>query len=56
MAVHGVGLAFLVGMIPTIFMILASILLINVEVSSQIEACFQNFAAGLILGAGQKSK
>lgn len=34
-------------------MILASVLLSNIDVGGQIEACFQNFAAGLILAAGK---
>jgi hypothetical protein len=34
-------------------MILATILLTNIEVSAKIEASLQNFAAGLILAAGK---
>lgn len=33
-------------------MMIASALLANYEVGHQVEACFQNFAAGLIISAG----
>jgi hypothetical protein len=33
-------------------MMLASAVLTNYEVGPKVEACFQNFAAGLILAAG----
>ena len=44
-------LALLVGMIPTVSMGVASFFLSQVTVSGVVEACFQNFAAGLILAA-----
>jgi hypothetical protein len=38
-------------------MMIASLALSNISVGPKIEACFQNFAAGLILAAGlQKNK
>ena len=46
-----VYLALLVGMIPTVSMVMASFFLSHVTVSGVMEACFQNFAAGLILAA-----
>lgn len=41
----------LIGSIPTFSMLLASFALINLKVQPLIEACFQNFCAGLILAA-----
>lgn len=41
----------LVGSIPTVSMLLASFALMNLKVPPLIEACFQNFCAGLILAA-----
>ena len=49
----GVELGFLVGAIPTVSMILTSMLLSSIEVSPMVEAGFQNFAAGLIIAAGK---
>lgn len=46
-----VDLGFGVGAIPTVCMLLASMVLYTVEVSDHVEAAFQNFAAGLILAA-----
>lgn len=46
-------LGVIVGLIPTVAMILSSILLTNIEVKPSVEACFQNFAAGLMLAAGK---
>jgi hypothetical protein len=34
-------------------MLLSSFALANVEINVETEACFQNFAAGLILAAGE---
>ena len=48
---RAVNLALLVGMIPTVSMGVASYFLSHVTVSGVVEACFQNFAAGLILAA-----
>lgn len=42
---------FIIGAIPTFTMSLASLVFSNVEVSSKVEAFFQNFAGGLILAA-----
>lgn len=44
-------MGFVVGAIPTVSMILTSMLLSSIEVSPMIEAGFQNFAAGLIIAA-----
>jgi hypothetical protein len=33
-------------------MLLASLILSNLDVNEKTEACFQNFAAGLIIAAG----
>lgn len=41
----------LIGAIPTCSMLLASFALMNLKVQPLIEACFQNFCAGLILAA-----
>jgi uncharacterized protein YuzB (UPF0349 family) len=41
----------LIGSIPTCSMLFASLALINLKVPPLIEACFQNFCAGLILAA-----
>ena len=41
----------LIGSIPTASMLLASFALMNLKVPPLIEACFQNFCAGLILAA-----
>lgn len=41
----------LVGLLPTTSMLLASSILIHYEVGAVIEACIQNFCAGLILAA-----
>eukprot|EP00596_Hydrurales_sp_CCMP1899_P000443 CAMPEP_0119036262 /NCGR_PEP_ID=MMETSP1177-20130426/3847_1 /TAXON_ID=2985 /ORGANISM="Ochromonas sp, Strain CCMP1899" /LENGTH=554 /DNA_ID=CAMNT_0006995841 /DNA_START=152 /DNA_END=1816 /DNA_ORIENTATION=- len=41
----------LIGAIPTSSMLFASLALINLKVPPLIEACFQNFCAGLILAA-----
>ncbi|KAJ1433638.1 hypothetical protein B484DRAFT_447182 [Ochromonadaceae sp. CCMP2298] len=46
-----VAFGFLIGCFPTVAMIVSEAILTNVEVSAQTEACFQNFAAGLILAA-----
>lgn len=43
--------AFLIGAFPSAAMLLAILLLTRVEISSLMEACVQNFAAGLILAA-----
>jgi zinc transporter ZupT len=40
-----------VGLVPTVSMTLATLLLTKVEVSAQVEASLQNFAAGLIIAA-----
>jgi hypothetical protein len=44
-------LGLLVGAFPTVAMLFSSWLFVNVEVKPHIEAVFQNFAAGLVLGA-----
>lgn len=41
----------LIGAIPTASMLIASFALMNLKVQPLIEACFQNFCAGLILAA-----
>jgi hypothetical protein len=41
----------LCGLVPSTAMFLASVVLMRVEVSLIVEACFQNFCAGLILAA-----
>lgn len=46
-----VDLGFAIGAIPTVCMLLASMVLYSIEVSDHVEAAFQNFAAGLILAA-----
>uniref|UniRef100_A0A7S3M8C8 Uncharacterized protein n=2 Tax=Spumella elongata TaxID=89044 RepID=A0A7S3M8C8_9STRA len=51
MVLTGVGLGFFVGAFPTLAMMIASCLLTTYEVGPKIEACFQNFAAGLIIAA-----
>lgn len=51
MVLNAIELGFLVGAVPTFSMALCSLLFSSVEVSSEIEACFQNFAGGLILAA-----
>jgi len=51
MTLSDVSLAFVVSMFPTLAMLGASALLTNYEVGPATEACFQNFAAGLILSA-----
>ena len=47
-----VQLAFAIATVPTLSMSLCSLILTHVEFSPHIEACFQNFAAGLIIAAG----
>ena len=47
-----IGIATLIGSFPCIAMLFASFLLVNFKVTTQTEAIFQNFAAGLILAAG----
>ena len=44
-------LGFVVGLFPSVSMLSASFLLFRLEVSSHVEASFQNFSAGLILSA-----
>ena len=51
-----VRLGTLVGSFPCIAMLLSSFLLASFKVSGEVEAMFQNFAAGLILAAGKKFK
>ena len=46
-----VELAFLVALFPSLSMLFTSFLLFKLEVSSSVEASFQNFSAGLILSA-----
>lgn len=41
----------LIGGIPTTSMLIASFALMNLKIPPLIEACFQNFCAGLILAA-----
>ena len=50
-SMDSVKLAFIIGGVPTLSMICCSFLFSSVEVSVEIEACFQNFASGLILAA-----
>jgi hypothetical protein len=45
---------FIFGKFPA--MILASALFSSIQVGPRIEACFQNFAAGLIIAAGKLPK
>ena len=54
-SITGVALGFLVGAIPTVSMTIASIVLTSISVTALVEAAFQNFAAGLILAAGNES-
>ena len=49
--VEDVIFSILIGAIPTCSMLLASFALMNLKVQPLIEACFQNFCAGLILAA-----
>ena len=49
--ISAVELGFLVALFPSISMLLTSFLLFKLEVSSEVEASFQNFSAGLILSA-----
>lgn len=51
MVLSGIAVAFIIGAAPTATMLCASFILSQVEVGHQIEACVQNFAAGLILSA-----
>lgn len=51
--ITGVDLGFLIGAIPTISMIVASAVLTSINVTGLVEAAFQNFAAGLIIAAGE---
>ena len=51
MVLQGIDLALAVGLIPTASMIMCSILATKFKVSPELEAIFQNFAAGLILAA-----
>ena len=44
-------LGLVVGLFPSTSMLLTSFLLFKLEVSSEVEASFQNFSAGLILSA-----
>ena len=46
-----IELGLVVGLFPSLSMLLTSFLLFKLEVSSSIEASFQNFSAGLILSA-----
>ena len=46
-----VQLGFLVGLFPSVSMLSTSFLLFRLDVSSHVEASFQNFSAGLILSA-----
>ena len=46
-----VELGLVVGLFPSTSMLLTSFLLFKLEVSSEVEASFQNFSAGLILSA-----
>ena len=48
-----VRLGTLVGCFPCIAMLYSSLLLTSLTISSGVEAIFQNFAAGLILAAGE---
>ena len=50
-SITGIDLGLLIGAIPTIAMIGASITLTNIDVNKKVEATLQKFAAGLILGA-----
>eukprot|EP01038_Epipyxis_sp_PR26KG_P007894 gene7894-10713_t len=49
--IPGVELGFLIGAVPTIAMMLSETYFVKYAVSPQTEACFQNFAAGLIIAA-----
>ena len=49
--VEDIIFSILIGSIPTASMLLASFALMNLKVEPLIEACFQNFCAGLILAA-----
>jgi len=51
MQIQGVNLGLACGSVPTAAMILVSALLSTLKVHPRIEAVFQNFAGGLILGA-----
>ena len=53
--ITGVSLGFLVGAIPTISMTIASVVLTSISTTALVEAAFQNFAAGLILAAGDQA-
>ena len=50
-SVEDVLFSILIGAIPTCSMLLASFALMNLKVQPLVEACFQNFCAGLILAA-----
>ena len=49
--IDGVKLALIVGAAPTVSMMLCSLIASHIKTKPQIEAIFQNFAAGLILAA-----